>query len=91
MKIAWSKVRHALALGWFYARNHFTKALGIIAIIIGYGLENQAQFVALLSETRRGAIIKAFGFAAVLLGIYNRLWPPKPPPTPPPGPLGDTP
>jgi hypothetical protein len=83
MKIDWPNVRHNLSLGWFYVRSHLTKALGVVAVGIGYALENQAQFVALLSASRRGQVLKFFGVATFALGLYNQFFKPvKPvPPT----------
>lgn len=82
MKIDWPALRHALATGWFYARSHFTKALGLAAVIIGYALQHQTEWITWLSNKPRGVATRWIGYATVLLGLYNQFFPPAKPPTP---------
>lgn len=82
MKIDWPTVRHNIALGWFYARSHFTKAIGTGAIVVGYALEHQTTWITWLSTKPRGVATQWIGYATLLLGLYNQFFPPtKPAPT----------
>lgn len=74
-----AKAGYAIQVSWFNVRKHLTKALGILAIIVGYALENEATWVVWLSETKRGTVTKYFGVVVFVLGLYNHLYPPERP------------
>lgn len=76
MKIDWSSIKHAIALSWFYARNHLTKALGLVAVGVGYAIQHQAEWILWFSDKDRGAATRYIGFSVFALGLYNQFFPP---------------
>lgn len=79
----WLTWRYRGKLTWFYARQWFTKSLGLAGIAIGYAMEHQADWVQFLAENRRGVVLKFFGITVFLLGVYNHLFPLQRPQAPP--------
>lgn len=56
---------------WRWLWSHRTKALGVLAVGVGYGQNNMALLGHVLSIRWQGIVLGVFGVLAFLIGLYN--------------------